>query len=101
MENNRIALYTRVLQQQYDAVALADSADRLAETVAGQRREIDRLRADLDAAAARHAREVEALQQETGQLRELLNRRFWPQLAAMLNDFGRTTSELRKRTTHP
>lgn len=102
MENNRIALYTRVLQQQYDAVALADNTDQLAETVASQRREIERLRTDLDAAAARHTHEVEALRQETDRLRELLNRRFRPQLAAKLTDLGRVASEqLRKRATHP
>lgn len=101
MENNRIALYTRVLQQQYDAVALADNTDRLAETVAEQCREIDRLRAETDAAAAQHAREVEALRQEADRLRELLDRRFRPQLAAKLNDLGRAASEqLRKRATH-
>ncbi|MFE0020359.1 class I SAM-dependent methyltransferase [Amycolatopsis sp. NPDC059021] len=47
MENNRIALYTRVLQMQYEAVAHAGYVDELAETVSAQRREIDRLTAEL------------------------------------------------------
>ncbi|WP_077010501.1 class I SAM-dependent methyltransferase [Saccharothrix sp. ALI-22-I] len=48
MEGNRIALYTRVLQMQFEAVAHADDADRLAETVATQRHEIEHLRAELE-----------------------------------------------------
>ena len=36
LENNRLALYTRVLQMQYEAAAHADEADRLAETIAAQ-----------------------------------------------------------------
>ncbi|ATY11866.1 class I SAM-dependent methyltransferase [Amycolatopsis sp. AA4] len=47
MENNRVALYTRVLQMQYEAAAQAGHADQLAETVSAQRREIDRLNAEL------------------------------------------------------
>lgn len=49
MENNRIALYTRVLQLQHEAAIHAENTDRLAELVSTQRREIDRLRAALDA----------------------------------------------------
>ncbi|PPK71314.1 class I SAM-dependent methyltransferase [Actinokineospora auranticolor] len=47
MENNRIALYTRVLQQQYDAAA--NEADRaaLVDTITSQQREINRLKAEL------------------------------------------------------
>jgi uncharacterized coiled-coil protein SlyX len=72
MENNRIALYTRVLQQQYDAAAQVSNIDRLAETVAEQRKEIERLRA-------------------------LLNRRFRPWVVARLIDVGRTvTAQLRR-----
>lgn len=48
LEANRIALYTRVLQMQYEAVAHADEADRLAETVTAQRHEIERLRGELE-----------------------------------------------------
>ncbi|QXJ23973.1 class I SAM-dependent methyltransferase [Actinomadura graeca] len=46
LENNRIALYTRVLQLQYEALARAEDANRLAETVRAQQEEIERLRAD-------------------------------------------------------
>ncbi|MFD0809529.1 class I SAM-dependent methyltransferase [Amycolatopsis umgeniensis] len=52
MENNRIALYTRVLQMQFEAAAQADDRDRLADTVAAQRHEIDRLTAELHRAWA-------------------------------------------------
>ncbi|GAA1024674.1 MULTISPECIES: class I SAM-dependent methyltransferase [Amycolatopsis] len=47
MENNRVALYTRVLQMQYEAAAQAGHADQLADTVSAQRREIDQLKAEL------------------------------------------------------
>ena len=52
MEDNRIALYTRVLQLQYEVEARRDDATRLTETVAGQQREIAALRAELDRAGA-------------------------------------------------
>ncbi|WP_207926318.1 class I SAM-dependent methyltransferase [Actinocrispum wychmicini] len=50
MENNRIALYTRVLQMQYEAAAHANDADQLANTVAAQQKHIARLQAQLSAA---------------------------------------------------
>jgi hypothetical protein len=43
LENNRIALYTQVLQMQYEAVAHAAEADRMAEQIAAHRSELDRL----------------------------------------------------------
>ncbi|HZE67168.1 MAG TPA: class I SAM-dependent methyltransferase [Sporichthyaceae bacterium] len=52
LENNRIALYTRVLELQYEAVRNADNHDRLAEQIAAQRHEIDRLHALLAEATA-------------------------------------------------
>ncbi|EME63834.1 class I SAM-dependent methyltransferase [Amycolatopsis decaplanina] len=52
MENNRIALYTRVLQMQFEAAAQVGHLDELASTVAAQRREIDRLTAELHRAWA-------------------------------------------------
>ncbi|MFI0372756.1 class I SAM-dependent methyltransferase [Actinomadura sp. 1N219] len=55
LENNRIALYTRVLQLQYEAAARTDEADRLTETVNGQQQEIAGLRAELDRARAENA----------------------------------------------
>lgn len=43
MENNRIALYTRVLQMQYEAAAHATEADRVADQIGAMRIEIDNL----------------------------------------------------------
>jgi hypothetical protein len=68
LENNRIALYTRVLQMQYEMVGYADDHDRLAETINGQRHEIDRLRAELDETHGQAA----ALRQENERLRAAL-----------------------------
>ncbi|TMQ93279.1 class I SAM-dependent methyltransferase [Actinomadura soli] len=62
MENNRIALYTRVLQLQYEAKARTDDADRLAETVTAQQREIAGLRSELDRARAENATGRQELQ---------------------------------------
>ncbi|WP_205718702.1 class I SAM-dependent methyltransferase [Actinomadura sp. WMMA1423] len=50
MENNRIALYTHVLQLQYEAAARTDDATRLTETVNAQQQEIARLRSELERA---------------------------------------------------
>jgi Methyltransferase domain len=85
LENNRIALYTKLLQMQSEAVAHADDADRLAETISGQRHEIDRLRAGLDEVDLRYAE----LRRENDRLRDLLNRRFRPQLAAKITRAAR------------
>ncbi|MBA8822796.1 hypothetical protein FHX42_000125 [Saccharopolyspora lacisalsi] len=77
MENNRIALYTRVLQMQYEAVAHADAADRLAMAVSAQNAELDGLRNELDEAHARYDEQVHrsleekrALELEIAELRE-------------------------------
>lgn len=59
MENNRLALYTRILQMQHEAVAWAGDADRLAETIATQRRQIDELSQQLDHLVTEPARERE------------------------------------------
>ncbi|MBE1533403.1 class I SAM-dependent methyltransferase [Actinomadura algeriensis] len=71
MENNRIALYTRVLQLQHEAEARTEDATRMAETIAAQQQEIDRLsggpgRPAVAAAAPAAAprREEPAAQQE-------------------------------------
>lgn len=66
MENNRIALYTRVLQLQYEAAARTDDANRLAETITAQQREIARLRSERDRARAENA----VRSQELDRLRE-------------------------------
>lgn len=68
MERNRIALYTRVLEMQYEAVAHANDADRLAETVSSQRSEIEKLRGELDGRQV----EIEALRREIAELRDPL-----------------------------
>lgn len=47
LENNRIALYTRILQLQYDCVGYAENADQMAETIAHLGGEIVQLRAEL------------------------------------------------------
>jgi hypothetical protein len=77
MENNRIALYTRVLEMQFEAVAHADDADRLAEDIAWHRREIERVH-------TRHDQETAALRAELDRMRELLGQRFRPRLVSGL-----------------
>jgi hypothetical protein len=72
MENNRIALYTRVLQLQYEAVAHADNTDRLAEGRLAQRQEIERLESALSAATAAHIAEKQRLHHENAWLAQLL-----------------------------
>jgi hypothetical protein len=90
MENNRIALYTKVLQMQFEAVAHGDDADRLAEAISGQRHEIDRLQAELREADGRREGELDALRRENDRLRTLLSRRFRQRLAGSLTELGRT-----------
>jgi len=60
LENNRIALYTRVLQLQYEAAAHARDSDRLAETVQTQAKQNATLQAALESerASAACARDV-------------------------------------------
>jgi cell division protein FtsB len=71
MENNRIALYTRVLQMQFEAVAHAGNADVMAETIASQRRDIERLTAE----AADLRAQTEDLRRQNERLRETLGER--------------------------
>jgi hypothetical protein len=73
MENNRIALYTRVLQLQCEAAGHADNADLLAETIAAQRGEFGRRHAQQEAVAAKQAADVVALQGENQRLRQQLS----------------------------
>ena len=84
MENNRLALYTRVLQMQHEAVANAEGADQLAETVSRQRHEIERLQAELAAADARREADLDALRAEVDRLNGLLGQRLRPRIAAVL-----------------
>jgi hypothetical protein len=64
MENNRIALYTRVLQMQYEAAAHAGEADRLVEQIAAHRIEFEglaeQLRRRVEESEAQRARAVRA-----------------------------------------
>ncbi|MGW2307326.1 class I SAM-dependent methyltransferase [Actinomadura luteofluorescens] len=64
MENNRVALYTRVLQLQYEAAARTDDATRLTETVNAQQQEIARLRSELDRSTAELATKSQELQRQ-------------------------------------
>lgn len=48
LENNRIALYTRVLQMQFEMVGAADAADKMAETISKQHHDIDRLHEEVE-----------------------------------------------------
>jgi hypothetical protein len=82
MENNRIALYTRVLEMQAQLVAGAENTDQMAETIQRQRHELEHM-------AGRHADEILALQQEIQRLRDMLNRRFRPRLAARIKRMGK------------
>lgn len=56
MENNRIALYTRVLQLQYEGAVHAENADTMAETIAAQHREIAKLKSDLEEAKGQYTK---------------------------------------------
>jgi hypothetical protein len=78
MENNRIAMYTRVLQLQYEAVAAAENHDRFAEEIARQRLEIERLHGDL----ARQSHELQVLRDQNAELQRHLRD---PDLAAEPN----------------
>jgi hypothetical protein len=98
LENNRIALYTKVLQMQYEAVAHGDDAERLAETINTQHHQIERMRAELNAMGDRHAAEVDELRREQDRLRELLNNRFRPRAAATIRRVARAAvDQARKR----
>ncbi|WP_116102300.1 class I SAM-dependent methyltransferase [Amycolatopsis thermalba] len=71
MENNRIALYTRLLQLQYEMVAHAENADTMAETIARQRHDLDR----LAAATADLRAEADELRRQNERLRAMLDER--------------------------
>jgi septal ring factor EnvC (AmiA/AmiB activator) len=98
MENNRIALYTRLLQFQYEAARHAGDADKLADAISAQRREIEALEAELKTSKARHAAEVQALQRGNPRLKQLPSSQL-PSLASgpwsktwatsLLRNFGR------------
>ncbi|MDQ0377468.1 class I SAM-dependent methyltransferase [Amycolatopsis thermophila] len=71
MENNRLALYTRLLQLQFEAVAHSGHADQLAETIARQGRDIERLTGE----AAGLRAEADDLRRQNERLRAMLDER--------------------------
>jgi hypothetical protein len=99
MENNRIALYTRILQLQYEAEARADDANGLAETITAQQRELAELRSELKRAQAENA----ARRQEVQGMRAELTRSAAPpepdqELGAAVSQLGRVLSARIRRT---
>jgi hypothetical protein len=97
MENNRIALYTRVLQLQYEAVAHADNTDRLAEDKLTQRRELERLEVELATATAQYTAEKKHLHRENVRLAQLLHERnTCQQIRTALTVLRRAATYLRK-----
>jgi hypothetical protein len=96
LENNRIALYTRVLQMQYEMTAYADEADRLAETVNTQRHEVDHLRAELDGAHGH----IAALQQEIERLREAPRPEPANNVGQALTQLGRVAAAQVRKSLH-
>ncbi|MFD0691525.1 class I SAM-dependent methyltransferase [Actinomadura fibrosa] len=98
MENNRIALYTRVLQLQYEAAARTGDANRLTETIAAQQREIERLHSELAEARAENATRRQELQRSTDELARLSKRPTPPpEVGAAMLHLGRAVSaRLRK-----
>ncbi|MFP3962598.1 class I SAM-dependent methyltransferase [Actinomadura fulvescens] len=90
MENNRLALYTHVLQLQYEAEAVTDDADRLADTIASQRQEIERLRTELQRANA----EIAARRDAQQRLRDELTRATAVQTTGEERELGAALSQL-------
>lgn len=87
MEKNRIALYTRVLQMQYDAAGCAVTADQMAEELARQRRELDDLRSELSTAVdgrAEQMAELAAARREVDRLRYVLSQTVVSRVASKL-----------------
>ncbi|MEV0664782.1 class I SAM-dependent methyltransferase [Actinomadura luteofluorescens] len=96
MENNRVALYTRVLQLQYEAAARTEDATRLTETVNAQQQEIARLRSELD----RSTTELAARRREAQAHREEPVRPATPdpELGEAMSHLGRALSARLRRT---
>jgi hypothetical protein len=104
MENNRIALYTKVLQLQYEAAAHADDAEQLAETINAQNHEINRLTCELDAAEKRRLADLAATRRDNDRLRQhnenlqhQLDQRLLPTAAATLRRVRETVLRSRPR----
>ncbi|MEO3826929.1 class I SAM-dependent methyltransferase [Actinomadura sp. B10D3] len=99
MENNRIALYTRILQLQYEAEARTADATRLTETVAAQQQEITRLRSALDRARAETAterQELQVLREKAG--RSAAQPAPEPDIGEAVSHLGRALSARLRRT---
>ncbi|MFC7342475.1 class I SAM-dependent methyltransferase [Saccharopolyspora griseoalba] len=74
MENNRLALYTRVLAMQAEAVAHADEADRQVRELQDRNAEVAELRSRCDELIRRHAEELDALRNRNEELGRQLDR---------------------------
>lgn len=94
LENNRIALYTRVLQLQFEAVAAATNTDRLADTITEQQHTIEQLQTEQAAAEARHAADLAARDQHIQALQHQLAQASPPPNGSVLSTCLRT---LRRR----
>nr|WP_179838340.1 class I SAM-dependent methyltransferase [Actinomadura citrea] len=99
LENNRIALYTRVLQLQYEATARTEDATRLTETVNAQQQEIARLTSELDRSRtelAARRREAQAHGEDPG--RAVTRAAPDPELGEAMSHLGRALSARLRRT---
>ncbi len=95
MENNRIALYTRVLAMQAEMAAHAHEADQLVRGMAERRAEIDEIRRDNAALRQRHARELDELRRRNESLvKELQGQR---RLATALRNLAGVSGDLLQR----
>lgn len=103
LENNRIALYTRVLQLQYEALARTDDATRLTETITAQQRELARLKSDLDRTTTELAARRSEAQAQAQAHREDADRAVAraapdPELGEAMSHLGRALSARLRRT---
>lgn len=99
MENNRIALYTRVLAMQAEMAAHAQEADQLVRSAAQRQAENDELRHENEALRHRHVREMDGLRRQNASLvRELKDQR---RLAPVLRNLVGVSGDLLRRTGSP
>ncbi|MDI2032717.1 class I SAM-dependent methyltransferase [Saccharopolyspora sp. TS4A08] len=94
MENNRIALYTRVLALQHEAVAHADEADRQVRLLAERHSEAERLRRRCDELRVRHEEELAALRNRHAELQRRFDSERPPKL---VRELLRVARGLRRR----
>jgi SAM-dependent methyltransferase len=98
MENNRIALYTRVLEMQYEAVTRSEAADMLARTVAARQSEVDSLRVELERAKTRYAAEADELRQRIRELADELTAQ--RRMGALAKTLATTATSRLNRAVH-